>query len=96
MIQNIRSRNKRSRKQHRGGALYTFDLSDKIGGLPSRVPLNGTQDGDCPGTDTKDLGFVNYGVKSGGSRRHSKHKKSHRKSHHKNKSRKTKKSNRKH
>ena len=56
-------------KMARGGALYTFDLNDKVGGLPARIPLNGTADGDCPGTDTKDLGFVNYGVTKGGARR---------------------------
>jgi hypothetical protein len=55
---------------HKGGAIYTFDLDDKIGGLPARVSLNGTQDGDCPSTDTADLGFVNYGMKRGGGRRH--------------------------
>lgn len=56
-------------KMARGGALYTFDLNDKVGGLPARIPLNGTADGDCPGTDVKDLGFVNYGVAKGGARR---------------------------
>ena len=59
---------------HRGGAIYTFDLNDKIGGLPARIPLNGTQDGDCPATDTTDLGFVNYGMtrgQKGGRRRKS-------------------------
>jgi hypothetical protein len=59
--------------QQRGGAIYTFDLNDKIGGLSARIPLNGTRDGDCPATDTMDLGFVNYGmtrpVASGGGRR---------------------------
>jgi hypothetical protein len=50
------------RPSHRGGAIYSFDLTDKIGGLPARVPLNGTADGDCPATDTADLGFVNYGM----------------------------------
>jgi hypothetical protein len=59
------------RPSHRGGAIYSFDLTDKIGGLPARVPLNGTADGDCPATDTADLGFVNYGMtrSSGGARR---------------------------
>jgi hypothetical protein len=61
---------------HKGGAIYSFDLTDKIGGLPARIPLNGTQDGDCPATDTKDLGFVNYGATKGGSRKHKKSKRS--------------------
>ena len=58
-------------QRQRGGAIYSFDLNDKIGGLPVRVPLNGTADGDCPATDTADLGFVNYGMtrSSGGGRR---------------------------
>ena len=98
-MKTIRTRSKSSlKKQHRGGALYTFDLNDKVGGLPARVPLNGTADGDCPGTDTKDLGFVNYGLTRGGGRKrrslkHKKSKKSHRKS---KKSKKSKKSHRKH
>ena len=63
--------NKMSNKMmsHKGGAIYSFDLNDKIGGLPARIPLNGTRDGDCPASDTKDLGFVNYGLTRGGSRR---------------------------
>jgi len=64
----------RINKRQRGGAIYSFDLNDKIGGLPSRIPLNGTADGDCPATDTKDLGFVNYGMTrpiTGGGRRRS-------------------------
>lgn len=60
--------------KHKGGAIYTFDLNDKIGGLPAYTPLNGTRDGDCPSSDTKDLGFVNYGIKRGG-RRNKKYKK---------------------
>ena len=58
-----------SKRQQRGGAIYTFDLTDKIGGLPARIPLNGTRDGDCPASETKDLGFVNYGMTRGGARR---------------------------
>ncbi len=61
-------------KKLRGGAIYTFDLNDKIGGLPARIPLNGTQDGDCPASPVSELGFTNYGMVRGG-RRHSKHKK---------------------
>lgn len=55
-------------KVHSGGAIYTFDLNDKIGGQAARIPLNGTQDGDCPASDTADLGFVNYGMTRGGAR----------------------------
>ena len=55
---------------HKGGAVYTFNLEDKIGGLPSRIPLNGTLDGDCPTSDVKNLGMVNYGDTSGGARKH--------------------------
>ena len=61
------------KRAHRGGAIYSFDLKDKIGGLPARIPLNGTQDGDCPASDTKDLGFVNYGMTRGGGRKTKKH-----------------------
>jgi len=52
----------KTHKKHRGGAIYSFNLNDKIGGLPARIPLNGTADGDCPATDTADLGFTNYGM----------------------------------
>jgi len=62
-------------KKLRGGAVYTFDFNEKIGGLPARVPLNGTQDGDCPASPVSELGFTNYGMVRGG-RRHLKHKKS--------------------
>lgn len=62
----------KTHKKQRGGAIYSFNLNDKIGGLPARIPLNGTADGDCPATDTADLGFTNYGMtrSSGGGRRH--------------------------
>jgi hypothetical protein len=69
----------KKRTQLKGGAIFSFNLDDKIGGQPARISLNGTADGDCPSTDTKDLGFVNYGLtRGGGSKRHSrasKHKK---------------------
>ena len=68
---------KRTKKHQRGGAIYSFDLNDKIGGQPANIPLNGTADGDCPSSGTKDLGFVNYGLTRGGNRKKSK---SHRKS----------------
>ena len=66
----------KAKNNQRGGAIYTFDYNDKIGGLPARIPLNGTADGDCPSIDTKDLGFANYGIKKGGSRRRRTHNKS--------------------
>ena len=83
MVKLIKKLNK-SRKQ-KGGAIYTFDLNDKIGGLPAYQALNGTKDGDCPATDTKDLGFTNYGMTKGGARkshrRSRKNKKTYRRSH---------------
>ena len=51
---------------HKGGAIYGFDLNDKIGGQAANIPLNGTQDGDCPDLNTADLGFTNYGLTRGG------------------------------
>ena len=51
---------------HKGGAIYGFDLKDKIGGMSARIPLNGTQDGDCPDLNTAELGFTNYGLTRGG------------------------------
>lgn len=68
---NKRQTKSKTHKRQRGGAIYSFNLNDKIGGLPARIPLNGTADGDCPATDTADLGFVNYGMtrSSGGGRR---------------------------
>ena len=70
---------KRSNKHklHRGGAVFSFDLHDKIGGMPANVSLNGTIDGDCPSGNTSDLGFSNYDVAKGGKRNMSKkHRKS--------------------
>ena len=68
-------------KIHRGGSVYSFDLNDKIGGMPANVSLNGTMDGDCPSGNTSDIGFSNYGVAKGGkrnmSKKHSKSKRSH-------------------
>jgi hypothetical protein len=68
---NKRQTKSKTHKRQRGGAIYSFNLNDKIGGLPAWIPLNGTADGDCPATDTADLGFVNYGMtrSSGGGRR---------------------------
>lgn len=73
---NNHKKNKKSKKSkysskskfQKGGAIYSFNLNDKIGGLPAWIPLNGTEDGDCPASETKDLGFTNYGMKRGGSR----------------------------
>jgi len=93
MIQQIRKANKGTKKRtnkkhHKGGAVYSFNLNDKIGGLPANIALNGTQDGDCPTSGALDLGFTNYGLTKGGSYK-KKHKKSLSKS---KKSRKSKKS----
>ena len=83
----------RNQSMHKGGAIYSFDLNDKIGGMPANVALNGTQDGDCPDSNFKDLGFTNYGMNrtSGGG---SCIKKNNNKNKHKN--RKTSKKSRKH
>ncbi len=78
-MQNKRHFKPKTHKKHRGGAIYSYNLNDKIGGLPARIPLNGTADGDCPATDTMDLGFTNYGMTSssgGGVRRIRRSKKS--------------------
>jgi hypothetical protein len=75
---------KRSNKNklHKGGAVFSFDLNDKIGGMPANVSLNGTLDGDCPSGNTSDIGFSNYGVAKGGKRSISrKLKKSHKSNH---------------
>lgn len=72
-------------KLHRGGAVYGFDLNDKIGGMPANVSLNGTIDGDCPSGNTSDIGFSNYGVAKGGkrsmSKQHRKSKRAHKSNH---------------
>ena len=60
---NSKNNNKRRTKtNHRGGAIYSFDLTNKIGGQATNIALNGTSDGDCPGSKTADLGFTNYGL----------------------------------
>lgn len=61
----------------KGGALYTYDFTDKIGGLPARIPLNGTRDGDCPSTGANGLGFVNYGMSATGGARSKKYRHKH-------------------
>ncbi len=58
-------------KKHSGGAVYTFDLTDSIGGQAARLPLNGTRDGDCPSANPSDLALGNY---AGGRRRSGKRK----------------------
>lgn len=83
MVQIRKSKSNRiskKRTQMQGGAIYSFNLEDKIGGQPARIPLNGTADGDCPATDTKDLGFVNYGLTRGGGSRRRKHSRSNKRS----------------
>ena len=68
---------KRSAKKmnnHKGGSLYSFNLLDKIGGLPARMGLNGTSDGDCPKGNVSDFGINNYTITNGGSRKHKKNK----------------------
>ena len=57
---------KSKKTKHRGGAIYSFNLDDKIGGLPANISLNGTQDGDCPASGALDIGFTNYGLTKGG------------------------------
>ena len=84
---------KRSNKNklHRGGAVFSFDLNEKIGGMAANVALNGTLDGDCPSGNTSDLGFSNYGIAKGGKRNMSKKSKKSMKSRKVMKSRKSKK-----
>ena len=74
--------NDRKHKQHRGGAVYSFDLTDKIGGLPANVSLNGTDDGDCPRGNISDLGISNYAVSGGKRNSHTKKRRSSKKQKH--------------
>lgn len=67
----VRQIRKTSKRSHRGGAIYSFDYKDPIGGQAAVIPLNGTADGDCPASATQDLGFTNYGATRGGSRKKS-------------------------
>ena len=53
----------------KAGAVYSFDLNDKIGGQAANVALNGTPDGDCPSGNLKDLGMINYENAVGGKRK---------------------------
>jgi hypothetical protein len=66
-----RSFKKSISKRQRGGAVYSFDFKDTIGGLPATVSLNGTADGDCPSGNLSELGMSNYGIATGGKRKHS-------------------------
>ena len=77
-----RTRNKRTNKKqnHKGGAIYSFDLNDKIGGLPANIALNRTQDGDCPNSDNSELGFTNYGMTRMNNVKGGSYKKKHKKS----------------
>jgi hypothetical protein len=59
---------KMNKNKQKGGALYSFDLNDKVGGLPARVSLNGTADGDCPSGKITDFGMNNYQIARGGSK----------------------------
>ena len=52
-------------QRQRGGAVYSFDLNDKVGGMPATVSLNGSIDGDCPKGNVSDLGITNYKVSGG-------------------------------
>jgi hypothetical protein len=67
--------------KHTGGSVYSFDLNDKVGGLPATIALNGTGDGDCPSGNPSSLGFDNYGIASGGNRSNRKKQKNNNKSH---------------
>ena len=67
--------NKNQGQKQRGGAVYSFDFNDKIGGMPANVSLNGTADGDCP-SNVSDIGFSNYGVAKGGNRKMNKSRRS--------------------
>ena len=69
---------KKTKKNYKlkGGALYSFNLLDKIGGLPAQLGLNGTVDGDCPKGNITDFGHNNYAITAGGSRKHKKTKSS--------------------
>ena len=67
--------NKNHGQKQRGGAVYSFDFNDKIGGMPVNVSLNGTADGDCP-SNVSELGFSNYGTAKGGNRKMNKSRKS--------------------
>lgn len=82
----------KTKKQQRGGAVYSFDFNDKVGGMPARVSLNGTVDGDCPKGNVSDLGITNYKV-SGGRRKGRKSGKRTNKRNHKKNSKNSKKNN---
>lgn len=74
-------------RKHRGGAVYSFDFNDKIGGLAANVALNGGPDGDCPKGNLAELGMINYESASGGRRKHKRiHKRKNNRTHKKSKS----------
>ena len=49
-------------RPQKGGAIYSFDLTDKIGGQAARMSLYKTTDSDCPsgGVNDPSLGFDYY------------------------------------
>jgi len=72
---------RRNQRNHRGGAVYSFDLTDVIGGLPARKSLYKTTDSDCPigGVNDPKLGYMYYDPLTshiGGSKRSKKSKQS--------------------
>ena len=42
------NKHKKFNKTKKGGAIYSFDLDNKIGGLPAFMPLKDTRNSDCP------------------------------------------------
>lgn len=52
----------KQRRNHRGGAVYSFDLMDKIGGQAARKSLYKTTDSDCPmgGVNDPKQGYMYY------------------------------------
>ncbi len=78
----------KQRRNHRGGAVYSFDLVDKIGGQAAYKSLYKTTDSDCPmgGVNDPKQGYMYYSPLTshvGGSRssRRSKKSKRHQRKH---------------
>jgi hypothetical protein len=76
----LRTRKSKTRSQ-RAGAIYSFDLNDKIGGQAAYKSLYKTTDSDCPmgGVNDPDLGNSFYDPskpRSGGGRKRMSHKRS--------------------
>jgi hypothetical protein len=79
----LKTRKSKTRSQ-RAGAIYSFDLNDKIGGQAAYKSLYKTTDSDCPmgGVNDPDLGNSFYDPSkphSGGGRKHRSHKRSNKK-----------------